>query len=188
VLGRAEVARTSDEVIVQREDDGHTQSEASNEVARERTVVMDVDKVDVSYSVVHALGEAGSRVLARGALTSVARDADSEEPLNYPCGRLFVGVLSVRSRYETDSVPEASELSGLGEGDALRAALKFGREERQDDGDPHAASPANALKSSASASSGAPSSQKASARGVSPGAHVSPSKRARRAALDRAIP
>lgn len=149
---------------------------------------MDVDEVDVSDGVVHALGEAWPRVLARGALAFESWDADSDEPFDDPCAHLFLCVISVCRCDESDGVPEATELTSLGEGDALRPALKLGREERQDDGDPHAASPASALKSSESASSGAPSSQKASARGTSPGARLPPRRCARRAALARAIP
>ena len=91
-------------------------------------------------------------------------------------------------------VPKAAEVFDqlhpwrLSEGRALCPPLQLRREEGQDDRDPHAASPASALKSSLSAASGAPSRQKASARGVSPPSLLPVSRWARRAALARAIP
>jgi len=90
VLRRAEVARASDEVVVQGEDDGQALGESPDEVARERTVVMNVYEVDVSHGVVHALGEARARVLARRALARVSRDARSEESIKDPRDRCFV--------------------------------------------------------------------------------------------------
>ena len=82
VLRSAKVARTGDEVIVQGEDDRDAFREASDEVTGERPVVVNVDEVDISHSLVDAFGEARSRVLRCRSLAFVSRNADGEQPLN----------------------------------------------------------------------------------------------------------
>jgi hypothetical protein len=56
-------------VIVQGQDDRYTLREAPNEIAGERSVVVNMNDVYISHREVHSLGETGLRVLRRSAFS-----------------------------------------------------------------------------------------------------------------------
>jgi hypothetical protein len=69
IFGRTEAPRAGDEVIVQGQDDRHALREATNEIAGERSVMVNMNDVYISHCEVHSPREARLRVLRRSALT-----------------------------------------------------------------------------------------------------------------------
>ena len=69
IFGRTEAPRAGDEVIVQGQDDRHTLRDTPHEIARERSVMVNMNEVYISNCEVDSLGEARLRVLCRSALT-----------------------------------------------------------------------------------------------------------------------
>ena len=93
-------------MIVQREHHRDPFGQAPDEVAREGSVVVNVDEVHLPHGLVHALRETRARVISGAALPFKAWDAHSQEPINETRPRDPRGARLICRRDEPDAVSE----------------------------------------------------------------------------------